>query len=399
MKGEFVYWMALSQIKNWGIERINQIIIKAIYEQNKLLSEFFSYSTTEIRNRLGLTEKEIIALEEVKKELPKYSFLTEDLLSQGYQIITIDSPNYSKTLRDNLKIKYSPPLIYVKGNIQLLQENSIAIVGSRDADDISLKFTDNIAKQASKDFKVVVSGFAKGVDKQALDSTIKYKGQSIIVLPQGIMTFGSGFNKYYKEIQSGDVLVLSTFFPKSPWGAQLAMARNPIIYGLAKEIYVAQSSDKGGTWSGVLDGLRKGREIFVRLPESYEKNANNLLIDKRAKAVDNNGDIIAIHAIEKLEFVETQQLVYASKPKFKETQELSLNELDKVANSLEDQIINLLTNSVLSSNDIIHALNLDWGTAKMTNYLKKMPNIKTNKVRNTLKFTFMQEQQNSLFGN
>ncbi len=56
-----------------------------------------------------------------------------------------------------------------------------------------ITFTDNIAKLASKNFKVVVSGFAKGVDKQALDSAINYKGQSIIVFPQGIMTFGSGF--------------------------------------------------------------------------------------------------------------------------------------------------------------------------------------------------------------
>ena len=143
-----------------------------------------------------------------------------------------------------------------------MHEKSIAIVGSRNASDKSLEFTDNIAKLASKEYKVVVSGFAKGVDKQALDSAIKYKGQSIIVLPQGIMTFGSGFKKYYKQIVDGDVLVLSTFFPKAPWKAELAMARNPIIYGLADEIYVAESSDKGGTWSGVVDGLRKNRKIL-----------------------------------------------------------------------------------------------------------------------------------------
>ena len=60
-----------------------------------------------------------------------------------------------------------------------MQEQSIAIVGSWAASEIALNFTDNIAKNASKDYKVVVSGFAKGVDKQALDSAIKYKGQSI----------------------------------------------------------------------------------------------------------------------------------------------------------------------------------------------------------------------------
>jgi DNA processing protein len=195
--------------------------------------------------------------------------------------------------------------LYIKGNKQILHEKSIAIVGSRAAEETSLKFTDNIAKLASNDFKVVVSGFAKGVDKQALDSAIKYKGQSIIVLPQGITTFSSGFKTYYKQIVDGDVLALSTFHPKAVWSAGLAMARNPIIYGLADEIYVAESSEKGGTWSGVIDGLRKGRKIFVRQTESYEKNANSLLIQKGAIAVNYNG-------IERITTVHTEQNILSS---------------------------------------------------------------------------------------
>jgi len=67
------------------------------------------------------------------------------------------------------------------------------------------------------------------------------------------------------------------------------MALNLIIYGLADEIFVAESSEKGGTWSGVMDGLRKGRKSYVRKPEPDEKNANILLIQKGAIAVDYNG--------------------------------------------------------------------------------------------------------------
>ena len=219
-------------------------------------------------------------MQQAKSELASNAFLAESFFSQGFELIPITSPEFSKTLKGNLKAAHSPSVLYVKGNKKILEEKSIAIVGSRDASDVALQFTDNIAKLASKEYKVVVSGFAKGVDKQALDSAINYKGQSIIVLPQGIMTFGSGFTKYYKQIIDGDVLVLSTFFPKAPWKAELAMARNPIIYGLADEIYVAESAEKGGTWSGVVDGLRKGRKIFVRKPESYENTANILLIQK-----------------------------------------------------------------------------------------------------------------------
>ena len=291
-KKEIPYILALTHSSKLRIEQINTLLIKIIYEKQNTLEEFFEKSEDVWKQEYSLGEKELTGIKAAKAELPNSSFITEDLLAQGYEVIPLYSTEYSKTLKENLKAKSSPPILFVKGNKQILQEDSIAIVGSRDASEISLQFTDNIAKMASEKYKVVVSGFAKGVDKQALDSALKYKGQSIIVLPQGIMTFDSGMKKYYSQIVEGDVLVLSTFFPKAPWSVQLAMGRNPFIYGLAKNIFVAESGNEGGTWSGVVDGLRKGRIIYVRKPESGEQNANLNLIEKGATPVDNNGNVI-----------------------------------------------------------------------------------------------------------
>ena len=253
---EIPYWITLAHLPKWGAKKINRLVVKIVHDNQLSLETFFQLES-EWKSKFELTDNDILDLKNAKSELPNNAFLAEDLLSQGFEVVPINATEYSKTLKNNLKLK-TPTVLYVKGNKQIMQENSIAIVGSREADEISLQFTDNIAKAASKQFKVVVSGFAKGVDKQALDSALHYKGQSIIVLPQGIMTFGSGIKKYYKEITNGDVMVVSTFQPKSAWSSGLAMARNPIIYAFASEIYVAQSSDSGGTWSGVLDGLKKG---------------------------------------------------------------------------------------------------------------------------------------------
>lgn len=286
---EFAYWMALSHLKKMRTVRKNEIIVK-IHDANTNITDFFNSDIIDWKTKYSLQENEIELLKNVKNEISSYSFLVENLLNQGYDIIPINSSEYPATMKENLKMKYSPPLIYVKGNKKILKETSIAIVGSRNATNISLEFTNNIAKKASEYYKVVVSGFAKGVDRQGLDSAIKFKGQSIIVLPQGITTFNS--RKYHKQIINGDVLVLSTFHPKAPWSVQFAMARNPIIYGLAKDIFVAESSNKGGTWSGVKDGLRKGRKIFVRAPEDSEKNANSILIQKGAIPVDMDGNEI-----------------------------------------------------------------------------------------------------------
>jgi DNA processing protein len=285
---EQTYWIALANLPRWGSERLNKLIIR-IHQNSITPADFFESGEDEWKSNYDLSENEITDLVNARKNFVNNSFLAENLLSQGFEIIPITSKDYSATLKNNLKTKLSPPLLYIKGNKQILNEDSIAIVGSRDASEISLKFTDNIARIASAEFRVIVSGFAKGVDKQALDSALLYKGHSIIVLPQGILTFASGINKYYKHIVDGDALVLSVFHPLLPWSAGLAMARNPVIYGLAKNIYVAQSSESGGTWAGVKVGLKMGRKIYIRQPEPNEKNANLELIRLGAVPVDFNG--------------------------------------------------------------------------------------------------------------
>lgn len=378
MNKEAAYWIALAHLPRWGHLKINNLIIK-FYHENKLsIEDFFQLSENDWKNQYGIEYKEIDDLKKAKSELANNAFLAESLNNEGYELMPITSPEYSKTLKENLKAAHAPALLYVKGNKQIMQEKSIAIVGSRNATDKSLEFTDNIAKLASKEYKVVVSGFAKGVDKQALDSAINYKGQSIIVLPQGIMTFGSGFKKYYKQIVDGDVLVLSTFFPKAPWKAELAMARNPIIYGLASEIYVAESSDKGGTWSGVVDGLRKNRKIYVRKPDSNENNANNLLIQKGAIAVDFNGNPLLDY-----------------KPTLAEVNQLSLNEPTV---NYENKILDLLKTGEYAVKDIIKKLQLTWSEKKLRDYLKSKKEVETiNKkpLRYTMKDSTI--KQKSLF--
>lgn len=354
MKQEYAYWMALAHTERMRTVRKNELIVRCCYEKQLNLSDFFHFDVSKWRDEFELSEEEIGWLKNAKSELPNYSFLAEDLLEQGYDLIPILSPDYPKTLKANLKKTYSPPLIYTKGNKRLLQGMSVAIVGSRNAGCISLDFADNVAQKAVAEGKTVVSGYAKGVDKQALDSALKYGGKSIVILPQGITTFASGFKALYKEIVQGKVLVLSAFPPKSPWSSGLAMARNPIIYGMAHEIYVAESDSKGGTWSGVIDGLRKMRTIYVRQSLPEEKNANEVLIQKGAIPVSLQGEIL-----------------------YRNQEELALCVSEPVAEyeGLQERIRKALCNRVLSSQELVERLSLDWSARKMTNYLCAMEDI------------------------
>lgn len=294
MENEYIYWIAISHLPRWTQERINNLVIDILKNKHMLLQDFFDLDDLVIQETFKLNEKEINDIKEAREKLPNIAFQVEKILNLGIKIIPINSELYPKTMKENLKIKYSPTVIYTKGDTKILQENSVAIVGSRDANEEALNFTDNIAKKMASDYKVVVSGFARGVDRQSLDSSIKYNGNSIIVLPQGILTFDSGFRKYKNEIENAGVIVLSTFPADAGWSTGLAMARNRYIYGLAKEIYVAQTNSSGGTWSGAVDGIKKGRDVFIYYPDNNKKSPAYELIKLGAKPVDFNGNEISI---------------------------------------------------------------------------------------------------------
>jgi predicted Rossmann fold nucleotide-binding protein DprA/Smf involved in DNA uptake len=380
-KNEIPYWISLAHLSRWGAARINSVVIKFFHEHQISIQDFFDLEKDVWKDRYGLMDQDVADLDKARAQVAGNAFLAETLLNEGYEIIPITSPDYSPSLKSNLKASHSPVILYIKGNKQLLKDGSVAIVGSREAADISLRFTDNIARMAVQHHKVVVSGFAKGVDRRALDSSIAANGQSIIVLPQGILTFSSGFREYYRQIVSGKVLVLSTFLPKAAWQRELAMARNPIIYGLANEIYVAESGEQGGTWAGVIDGLRKKRRIFVRQPDSYEHNANALLIRKGAIPVDLEG--------KQLELTVDDGLVMEGEEGYQPME------------PLKEKILSVFNGKPLTAKEILDKLNLDLTSQKLHNVLKSLAQIEIIKTKKPYKFRlkdkFDHSQQKSLF--
>ena len=382
------YWLAVAHLPKWTIDRINRLIIQITHETKMPWAEFFDLDKKGWKELFAFTDKELSDLESAKNDMPRLAFIAEQLDNEGFHIIPINSTDYPVVLKENLKVKSAPPVLYIKGRKGLLQEDAVAIVGSRNAGDKALEFTDRVARKCVKEFKVVASGFAKGVDKQALDSTIEASGKSIIVLPQGILTFQSGFKKYYESIVNGNVLVLSTFFPKAGWEVGLAMARNAYIYGLAREIYVAESDSKGGTWEGAMDGMKKGRTIYVRYPEANEKNANLKLVELGALPVNMEGEVLA-------EKVKKQAGLF-DHVQHGEVHEADAGYKDGERN-IEKEILELLSRGAYTSREILLALKLDWDSRKLTGILKKNPNVKTVPGKPP-KFTRSEVISPSLFG-
>lgn len=359
-KTEIPYWMALAHANGFSTRRKMEFLIEAVFNKSISLVDVLENIKQGQTGKFMFTEKELNGLVTSVDDLANYSFLAEELVNRGIHIISVFDNNYPKTLKQHLK-KTSPVVLYARGNISLLKTNCIAIVGSRKSSAKSLAFTDKMAERAVSQNKTVVSGFAKGVDRQALDSALKYAGHSIIVLPQGINTYHS--KTYYAHINRGEVLVVSTYHPKAPWSVGLAMDRNNTIYGMADEIYVAESDVKGGTWTGVINGLKKGWKVFVRMPEPDEQNANLKLIERGAIAVGLDAESIQQ---EKTRTIVTEQNLFTDyTDPTKEVIALSKEELvDRVFEALKYK------KSGLTIDDIIKQFRVDVSKKTVSGWLK-----------------------------
>ena len=208
MEQEYTYWMALAHTERMRTAQKNEIIVQC-YERSIGLSDFFHCGEAVWQKDFQLTPEEIGWLNESKKGLPNYAFEAESLLEQGYSLIPILSSDYPKTLKQNLKKTYAPPLLYAKGNLQLLKTDSIAIVGSRQAESASLQFTDNIAKQAAVQKKAAQPGLF-----------LRHPGRDLSEDPGGLPWNGT--------VKFSPTWVLPSAPARSPWATRpSASAKSP----------------------------------------------------------------------------------------------------------------------------------------------------------------------------
>lgn len=206
--------------------------------------------------------------------------------------IRIENSQYPDTLR---KIKNPPKQLYLEGNIELLNKNSIAIIGSRNCSENGKNLAKRFAKELVEQGLTIISGMAKGIDSQAHKETIKNKGSTIAVL-------GNGFNNIfpkeninlYHEIIESKGLIISEYPPNAKAKSEFFLERNRIVSGLSIGILVIEAAYRSGTSVTARIAKEQGKKIFVlphEIGEVHGVGTNNL-IRKGATLVTSTKDII-----------------------------------------------------------------------------------------------------------
>lgn len=162
--------------------------------------------------------------------------------------VTRVSENYPLLLRKRLGLD-SPGCLWLKGDVSLLKQPAVSLVGSRELLDDNRKFAAEVGRQAARQGYVLVSGNARGADRTAQDACLASGGQVISVVADELC----------KHPLREHVLYVSEDGFAEEFSSQRALSRNRIIHALGLKTFVAQSSLKmGGTWDGTVRNLRGG---------------------------------------------------------------------------------------------------------------------------------------------
>ncbi len=215
----------------------------------------------------------------------------EWLKQPGNYMLTLADTAYPQSL---LQISDPPPVLYAKGNLQLLNQPSLAVVGSRNASPQGEKNAEDFCEALCQHGLCIVSGMALGIDGAAHRGALRANGATIAVVGTGLdIVYPSRHRELAHQIVNRG-LILSEFPLGTPSKPQNFPRRNRIISGLSLGCLVVEANLQSGSLITARLAAEQGREVFA-IPGSIHSPVSkgcHELIKQGAKLVDNINDIL-----------------------------------------------------------------------------------------------------------
>ena len=208
------------------------------------------------------------------------------------KIIKIGESSYPSNLK---KVKKPPQKLFAEGNTDLLNKNSLAIVGTRDPTDYGINVAQNFAKELSNEGICIVSGLADGIDSYAHMGAKSGKGKTIAVLGCGLKHIYPEHNlKLYQDILDEGGCVITEYEPDETYKPQYFPARNRIISGISMGVLVVEGRYRSGSGITARLAMEQKKEIFCIPNDITRKTAYvpNEFIKIGAHLVSNIQDIL-----------------------------------------------------------------------------------------------------------
>lgn len=182
----------------------------------------------------------------------------------GNQIVTLDDPAYPPAL---LAMPDPPPLLYVKGRLDLLHTRAVALVGSRSATPQGIEDARRFARELSAAHVTVVSGLALGIDGAAHWGGLEGVGGTVAVIGTGAdLVYPAAHHALARQIAAQGA-ILSEWPLGTPARAANFPQRNRLIAGLVSGVVIVEAAMRSGSLITARLANEMGRDVFA-LPGS-----------------------------------------------------------------------------------------------------------------------------------
>jgi DNA processing protein len=252
------------------------------------------FSKVKISNRKKLvlinyfkTEEKIFKL--TKEELKEFNELYFNILTDVDFLEVLDS-KYRKNL-DNIKdimiknkiiiisildkeypyklrnINDLPVYLYIRGNKNLLNDSSVALVGSRNASEYGKNVALRLGKDISDAGFAVVSGLTKGIDSFSHLGALNGRShKTVAVLGNGLLTedlYPKENRNLFEKILQNNGCIISEYSVGVKAERKNFPMRNRIVSGIADKLVVVEASLNSGSFITVDFALDQGKDVFV----------------------------------------------------------------------------------------------------------------------------------------
>lgn len=281
---EIFYWLALSRIS--GIGPVTACRLLEFFENNiKLL---FNAPLQELQ-QVGLNPKQLHDLKN-----PRWGEIEKDVTwceKNHCHLVSWDHLDYPALLRET---PGAPLILYIRGDVGLLKQPQLAMVGSRNPTPAGARLAEEFAKQLASAGLVITSGLALGVDAASHRGALEAKGKTIAVLGTGLQhIYPAAHRQLAAEVIANGALV-SEFSPQTPPRAKNFPLRNRVISGLSLGVVVVEAALRSGSLITARYAVEQNREVFA-IPGSIHNplaRGCHQLIRQGAKLIETAADIL-----------------------------------------------------------------------------------------------------------
>ena len=255
-QGNSQAWLNLALVPGIGPKTI-----KAIEQANLSPIDVYSLDPPQ-KKHLGLNQKVIDYLQKYPPHRPSRE--VEKTLHwaemDNHYLLTIHDDKYPEPLKH---IGSVPPLLMVKGKIEALQFQQLAIVGSRYPTPAGEQQAYEFAQALTDMGLTITSGLAKGVDACAHKGALHAQGSTIAVLGNGLNEIYPKQNhKLSEELCEKGALISEFGLWTKPHPGHFPR-RNRIVSGLSMGTLVVEATLKSGSLITARQALEQNREVFA----------------------------------------------------------------------------------------------------------------------------------------